>query len=126
MKTAEQRAKANALSSDWYRRNKARALATRRAHRAANRELYAERHKARWRKARAVIDAAKLKPCEDCGRTFDPICMDFDHRPGEVKLAAVAKMPTDFTIEKIIAEIAKCDLVCACCHRLRTRRRGGY
>lgn len=122
----EQRAKARTFSRSWYARNKARASATRKAHRAANLGLYAERYKTRRLKARAIIDAAKSMPCADCGLTFDPICMDLDHRPGETKVASVAKMPGDFTIEKILEEIAKCDVVCACCHRLRTKQRGGY
>jgi hypothetical protein len=31
-----------------------------------------------------------------------------------------------FSIETLKAEIAKCDLVCANCHRLRTWKRGTY
>lgn len=61
----------------------------------------------------------------DCGGTFDPVCMDFDHRPGELKLfniAAWRQYSAKVTTAKLLTEIAKCDVVCANCHRLRTHR----
>lgn len=67
---------------------------------------------------------AKLKAflahhsCIDCGET-DPVVLDFDHVKGE-KVMAVAHMVTAgrkwSTIE---AEIAKCEVRCANCHRRR-------
>lgn len=73
------------------------------------------------REVRAYVRAAKSRPCMDCGGVFDPICMDFDHRPGEVKLYNVAQLNS--SIPAVKREIAKCDLVCANCHRLRTASR---
>jgi hypothetical protein len=32
----------------------------------------------------------------------------------------------NITIERVLAEIENCDLVCANCHRLRTKRRGQF
>lgn len=75
-------------------------------------------------RVRQFVNEQKIgKPCIDCGNTFPPVAMDFDHRPGEVKIKDVAKI---FTFAAATAEIAKCDLVCACCHRIRTwqRRQG--
>jgi hypothetical protein len=50
--------------------------------------------------------------------------MDFDHVRGEkkfnIKQAAQRRLGTRALLE----EIAKCELVCANCHRLRTLRRG--
>jgi hypothetical protein len=45
--------------------------------------------------------------------------MDFDHRPDEEKLFDVGTGLL-YSKEKVLAEIAKCDLICACCHRIRT------
>jgi hypothetical protein len=51
--------------------------------------------------------------------------MDFDHRPDERKIDNVADLiRRGVAVPKINAEIAKCDVVCACCHRLRTKARG--
>src|SRR5690242_14535745 len=69
-----------------------------------------------------VIKELKSNPCKDCGQTFDPVCMDFDHRPDEVKLGQVSQFRHDEAA--FYAEVAKCDLVCACCHRLRGKFRG--
>lgn len=76
------------------------------------------------RKKREVIDAMKDAPCADCGGRFHPVVMDFDHRDGEQKLFNVsAAIPLGLSIDRIRAEVAKCDVVCANCHRMRTHRR---
>lgn len=49
--------------------------------------------------------------------------MDFDHRPGEGKVANVGTMRLKVSEATIRKEIAKCDLVCANCHRERTHQR---
>jgi len=71
----------------------------------------------------AFVFEHKKRPCADCQQTFDPICMDFDHRPGEVKLFTLAHIhKTILNLDKVRAEIAKCDIVCSNCHRIRTHR----
>jgi hypothetical protein len=106
------------------------------AKRAANRRHY-EKNKDHYRtsarearkryKAKAYAFVNEIKsttPCTDCGKTFDPICMDFDHCQGG-KLDNISRMVNLGRPMKIIEdEIAKCELVCACCHRIRTRDRG--
>lgn len=73
---------------------------------------------------RRAVATLKDRPCEDCRQTFDPVCMDFDHRPGEIKAKGIARMIGDgATLEQVLAEVAKCDLVCANCHRIRTHER---
>ena len=57
-------------------------------------------------------------PCIDCGQA-DPRVLEFDHRDNVVKVAIISKM-LDFTEEKVLSEISKCDVRCANCHRLRT------
>lgn len=72
---------------------------------------------------RFYIDELKKTPCTDCGQTFDPVCMDFDHI-GTDKLLEISKLRyQNVSLETIQAEIDKCELVCACCHRLRTKHR---
>jgi len=73
------------------------------------------------------VMVAKLKsetPCADCGGVFPACCMDFDHLPGSVKTNSVGTMVAHgHNREAVLAEIAKCDLVCANCHRIRTASR---
>jgi hypothetical protein len=50
--------------------------------------------------------------------------MDFDHREGELKTDNVANLvASPHSMKKLLEEIAKCDLVCANCHRIRTHAR---
>lgn len=74
-------------------------------------------------KRRGIMTALKNKPCADCFQWFDPCQMDWDHREGVTKFKEVAKLGRH-TLEKLLTEISKCDLVCANCHRLRTYKRG--
>ena len=85
-------------------------------------------HNARFRAARrAFLHELKSVPCMDCGGRFDPVCMDFDHRPGEIKLMSIGDAASGYKSNtKLLAEIAKCDVVCANCHRLRTKSRGQW
>lgn len=77
-----------------------------------------------WSVRREYINSKKASPCKDCGGIFHPVAMDFDHRPGEKKLLNLSEMLNKrYPLEIIQEEIDKCDLVCACCHRLRTQKR---
>jgi hypothetical protein len=49
--------------------------------------------------------------------------MEFDHLDSETKEFNVSAGVTCASYERLIAEIAKCDVVCANCHRRRTARR---
>ncbi len=61
----------------------------------------------------------------DCKVTFHHYILDFDHRPDETKVVNISGIASrmNWNIDKIHAEIAKCDLVCANCHRARTWKR---
>lgn len=75
-----------------------------------------------YTRRQALLETLKTDPCMDCGGTFPPECMDFDHRDPAEKIAGVKTMKTR-GIAAMMTEIAKCDLVCSNCHRIRTRRR---
>ena len=56
-------------------------------------------------------------PCADCGGVFPPHVMDFDHRERDQKRFALAAGNALLKSRKeLLAEIAKCDIVCANCH----------
>jgi hypothetical protein len=58
-------------------------------------------------------------PCVDCG-LVDPLVMEFDHITG-TKTADVSNLVRDAApLSVIVAEIAKCVVRCANCHRRRT------
>jgi hypothetical protein len=65
-------------------------------------------------------------PCLDCGGTFPFFVMQFDHRDSREKRYVVSMMVGRVGRDRILAEVAKCDIVCANCHRERTyQRRSG-
>jgi hypothetical protein len=73
---------------------------------------------------RAWMIELKSKPCHDCGNSFPVCCMDFDHRGDDPKEFNIGSMFAHHYGRSLIEqEIAKCDLVCANCHRIRTRNR---
>jgi hypothetical protein len=67
------------------------------------------------------IRGLKNAPCTDCGVQYHTDVMEFDHARGE-KLFELSRAHKH-SYERIKTEVAKCDLVCANCHRLRTVRR---
>lgn len=98
--------------------------AARHKHYVENRLAYVDRHRIAKQKKQEYIKAAKAKPCTDCGKEFPFYVMDLDHTRGS-KIMQVSRMK-DCTIEKIQEEIAKCDVVCSNCYRIRTYERKQY
>jgi hypothetical protein len=59
--------------------------------------------------------------CMDCGGKFHFTSMDFDHRESALKVMSVSSLVhLGRSIKTIKKEMAKCDIVCANCHRVRT------
>lgn len=71
----------------------------------------------------AWMRTRKAGPCADCGGQFHPAAMTFDHLPGSVKRSNIATLARRHSRAVVEAEIAKCELVCANCHAVRTFNR---
>lgn len=71
-----------------------------------------------------LIEFFRSNPCSDCGED-DPVVLEFDHVGGE-KAFNISKGIRDRSWVKLLDEIAKCEVVCANCHRRRTARRAGH
>jgi predicted aminopeptidase len=68
------------------------------------------RRKRRCKFNRLLVDCRKATPC-----------MDFDHRDEDSKRMGVSEMFMQcFSVGSLLAELNKCDIVCANCHRFRT------
>jgi hypothetical protein len=70
-----------------------------------------------------LIAEAKQVPCTDCGHEFPTICMDFDHTSDNKECDVADMVRRAVSPARLQAEIAKCEVVCANCHRLRTQSR---
>ena len=76
----------------------------------------------RYKLWRNKLNFLKDNPCMDCGKHYPPCAMDFDHRDDEDKSFMISVGVSKYE-EVFNAELAKCDLVCANCHRTRTKNR---
>src|SRR5947209_17651539 len=84
------------------------------------------RNRLRNEKARKMYEYLIDHPCVDCGEA-DPIVLEFDHKTGSTKLESVTQMViNNASWQNIAAEIRKCEVRCANCHRRRTAARFGY
>lgn len=97
------------------------------------RERYQNGDKARKDKNKAEIVAKNkdtlwklliVSKCAKCGET-DPLVLEFDHRDPKTKKYAITDM-LHLSWVTILAEIAKCDVLCANCHRRRTIKQFGW
>ncbi len=59
----------------------------------------------------------------DCGVYYPPFVMDFDHRDPTKKVSKISNLMRLGSRQKLEAELAKCDLVCSNCHRIRTHKK---
>jgi Zn finger protein HypA/HybF involved in hydrogenase expression len=72
---------------------------------------------------RLKIAVIKLeRGCVDCGYSRYAEALDFDHLSGAEKVKSVALM-WGYSWDKVLTEIAKCEVVCSNCHRHRTKVR---
>lgn len=82
--------------------------------------VHREIRKARLLRIAEWARALKDGPCLDCGGRFHFRAMQWDHVSGD-KSDAISELVRKGRPKKVIlAEIAKCELVCANCHAVRT------
>ncbi len=82
----------------------------------------ASRNDHQRRAVRRIIREAKDRECADCGVEYPFYVMDFDHRDRSEKLFNIGRdaLRGRCSLDRLKDEIAKCDVVCANCHRART------
>lgn len=78
------------------------------------------RNKKRVEYLQSIIRKAKDVPCKDCNIRYQFYIMDFDHIDSKEKLFTIGQTGRYASEENLLKEIAKCDVVCANCHRART------
>lgn len=83
------------------------------------------RNQVKRNKYRRYIEEYKEKnhTCLDCKNPFPHYVLQFDHRPDEIKLFTIGNTKTIPSLDALVAEVAKCDVVCGNCHSIRTWER---
>ena len=100
-----------------------------REHYLANKARYVEQARERKQMLRRqrtlyLLEYFQTHPCEVCGER-DPVVLEFDHVDGERKAFEIGQALGYRNWQSILAEIEKCAVVCANCHRRRTAARRG-
>jgi hypothetical protein len=102
------------MHASWYERNKDYQKANAKKHRIESRTAAKE----------YIWNYLLTHPCISCDET-DPVVLEFHHRHGKDK--AVTEMASaGYPISRIQAEIDKCDVLCANCHRRLTAKERGW
>lgn len=79
----------------------------------------------RLRNREYAIEALRAG-CVDCGES-DLVVLDFDHRDDAEKKSAISDLIKNCaSLEVLQAEIEKCEVRCANCHRRRTAKVQGW
>ena len=101
--------KAKLYNARWYQKNKAKCK---------------EAALVRRAKLQVAVDQIKLDSgCIDCGYNEHPRALDFDHIGSNKVFNVSAMVSHGYCFEKVLEEIAKCEVRCANCHRIRTHER---
>lgn len=108
----------------------AKQKAAQRRHYLANKERVkarAREHSDNMRKRvrRWLLAYLKSHPCMDCGET-NPIVLEFDHRDRADKDFNIGEATSRrMSLGRVRAEVVKCDVRCANCHRIKTYHESG-
>lgn len=95
--------------ADWYQKNKEDIN---------NKKWYRKQEARKW------VNDYKVKNsvCTDCEISYPPYILDFDHI-ADKSFGISRAIQQGMHLDKIQAEIKKCEIVCANCHRQRTYER---
>lgn len=74
---------------------------------------------------RRLVAYLRSHPCVDCTES-DPLVLEFDHIDRATKSDHVSRLIAYSSWHRIDAEIAKCEVRCANCHRRRTAQQLGW
>lgn len=110
--------KSNAASKKYYHANKEKCLARHKEWVEQNKEyvLTKQREKKRERKFQAISYLGGV--CAACNGDFHPAIYEFHHLDPSTKDRDPSKM-LQLSWKRVQAELDKCELLCANCHRLK-------
>ncbi len=100
---------------NWYEGN---------AHERHLKNVRERKHAVRGLAREYVYQYLSTHPCQNCGET-DPVVLEFHHRYGK-DMAVSVLVAGGYSIATIQAEIDKCNVLCANCHRKLTMNDRGW
>jgi len=112
MNNEEKKAAKAAAQKRWYEKNKEKHVANAMARKKAQAEI-------------ARLHIRKVKEdsgCVDCKTKYPYYVLQFDHL-GDKEYTIADMVQSGYSVNTIDKEIAKCEIVCANCHAIRTHSR---
>jgi ArsR family metal-binding transcriptional regulator len=103
------------MGISWYQRNKDYQKQNAKKHRDEYKRIGKE----------FIWEYLSTHPCISCGET-DPYALEFHHVRGKKEIEVSRLVGTGSSLERLKAEIEKCDVLCANCHRKLTAREQGW
>ena len=101
-------------SSEWYYKN--------RDHHIQNASANSRSYRAQA--GEYIYQYLLTHPCVDCGEA-DPVVLEFHHvRDKKYDISAIVGQ--GYSLEKIMAEVEKCIVLCGNCHKRRTASERGW
>jgi hypothetical protein len=99
-------------------------------HNQNNKQVYLDRAKSRndriiEENQRRLYAYLSIHPCVDCGQA-DVRVLEFDHVRGKKLRNISLLLGQGYSWETLQAEIAKCEVRCANCHRIKTNQHSGF
>jgi len=84
-------------------------------------ECTAQYNSGKLQKKRAFINNYKLSlGCRICGYKEHPVALELNHIDPLTKSFQIAQALASYSMEKIKAELEKCEVLCANCHQIHT------
>ena len=111
MEDQEGRRKKAEYQKRWYEKNKGRHIAA----------VSARNERVRKGVEILLFEHLSSHPCVDCGER-DPVVLEFDHVHGEKAYDVGLLLSRRYPWATVQAEISKCEVRCANCHRRKTAR----
>ena len=73
------------------------------------------------RKNREVLNQIKLEAgCRSCGYDKEAVALEFNHLDTTNKKANISERAGSWSLTRLLEEVAKCEVLCANCHRILT------
>lgn len=101
--------------ADWYQRNKTKHKATAKKNKKIAIAISKE----------FIWEYLSSHPCVDCGES-NPNVLEFDHVRGKKKKTLSLLIGEGYSLVAIQEELAKCEVRCANCHRIKTAKERGW
>lgn len=67
-----------------------------------------------------LLELAGGARCCKCGYDKSLVALDFDHRDPTTKIKGLLESMASVSWERLVEEVAKCQVLCANCHRIKT------